>query len=461
MRQIDLNAAKDKLLDYFDISSFLIPQADAEQTIREGVSFRGVNLLVLIFAIFIASLGLNVNSTAVIIGAMLISPLMGPIIGIGLAVGIHDFELMKRSFRNLFMATAFSIATSCLYFLISPVNEGHSELLARTSPTIYDVLIGFFGGAAGIIAIGSRVKGNVIPGVAIATALMPPLCTVGYGPATWQVSYFLGALYLFFINSVFIACATTLGVKLMRYSIVDYSNPQRAKRVRQTVYTIAILTMLPAVYMTYNMYRENAFQSNCNRMISQLLDFPDTQVLSHKAQYSRLNKSLTITLVGKRLPQDSLMLAVTDRLPQYGLEGTHVRIIQGQEGDVKFDPSEASSTMLRDMYQVTQATISRQQETIDSLRALNIDRQRADSMSARISPELRVLFPQVRDIAIVRSVVSDVQTARLDTINMVLVQYSSAMNASSSKKFKDYLEARLSTSPLTIVSTNELSSNKK
>lgn len=461
MRQIDLNAAKDKLLDYFDISSFLIPQADAEQTIREGVSFRGVNLLVLIFAIFIASLGLNVNSTAVIIGAMLISPLMGPIIGIGLAVGIHDFELMKRSFRNLFMATAFSIATSCLYFLISPVNEGHSELLARTSPTIYDVLIGFFGGAAGIIAIGSRVKGNVIPGVAIATALMPPLCTVGYGLATWQVSYFLGALYLFFINSVFIACATTLGVKLMRYSIVDYSNPQRAKRVRQTVYTIAILTMLPAVYMTYNMYRENAFQSNCNRMISQLLDFPDTQVLSHTARYSRLNKSLTITLVGKRLPQDSLMLAVTDRLPQYGLEGTHVRIIQGQDGDVKFDPSEASSTMLRDMYQVTQATISRQQETIDSLRALNIDRQRADSMSARISPELRVLFPQVRDIAIVRSVVSDVQTAHLDTINMVLVQYSSAMNASSSKKFKDYLEARLSTSPLTIVSTNELSSNKK
>ena len=232
MRQIDLNAAKDKLLDYFDISSFLIPQADAEQTIREGVSFRGVNLLVLIFAIFIASLGLNVNSTAVIIGAMLISPLMGPIIGIGLAVGIHDFELMRRSFRNLFMATAFSIATSCLYFLISPVNEGHSELLARTSPTIYDVLIGFFGGAAGIIAIGSRVKGNVIPGVAIATALMPPLCTVGYGLATWQVSYFLGALYLFFINSVFIACATTLGVKLMRYWIIQIRSGQSAS-VRQ------------------------------------------------------------------------------------------------------------------------------------------------------------------------------------------------------------------------------------
>lgn len=196
MKQIDLKALSGAIKDYFDLTSFLLPQAEAEETIREGVSFRGTNLLVLIMAIFIASLGLNVNSTAVIIGAMLISPLMGPIIGLGLAVGIQDFDLMKRSFRNLFMATAFSIATSAIYFLISPVNEGHSELLARTSPTIYDVLIGFFGGAAGIIAIGSKTKGNVIPGVAIATALMPPLCTVGYGLATWQMNYFLGALYL-------------------------------------------------------------------------------------------------------------------------------------------------------------------------------------------------------------------------------------------------------------------------
>lgn len=160
---------------YFNVSQFLIPQADAEAAIREGVSFRGINLLILIIAIFIASLGLNTDSTAVIIGAMLISPLMGPIIGIGLAVGIHDFDLMKRSFRNLMMATVFSVATSCLYFMISPVNENHSELLARTAPTIYDVFIGFFGGAAGILAIGSKMKGNVIPGVAIATALMP-LC---------------------------------------------------------------------------------------------------------------------------------------------------------------------------------------------------------------------------------------------------------------------------------------------
>lgn len=197
MKKIDFAAFKTSLFGYFDLTGFLIPQEEAEEAIREGVSFRGINIIILIVAIFIASLGLNVNSTAVIIGAMLISPLMGPIIGLGLAVGIHDFDLMKRSFRNLFMATVFSVATSCLFFLVSPVNEHHSELLARTSPTIYDVFIGFFGGAAGILAIGSKVKGNVIPGVAIATALMPPLCTVGYGLATLQPSYFLGALYLF------------------------------------------------------------------------------------------------------------------------------------------------------------------------------------------------------------------------------------------------------------------------
>lgn len=216
---------------YFALGDYLVSQEEAEQSIRDGVSFRGTNIVILIIAIFIASLGLNTNSTAVIIGAMLISPLMGPIIGIGLGVGIHDFELIKRGLRNLIMATGFSVLTSTLYFLISPVSEGHSELLARTSPTIYDVLIGFFGGAAGIIAIGSKSKGNVIPGVAIATALMPPLCTAGYGLATWQPTYFFGAFYLFLINSIYISLSTFIGVKLMGYHHAGTENPARADKV--------------------------------------------------------------------------------------------------------------------------------------------------------------------------------------------------------------------------------------
>ena len=451
MKAPDINAIKNSLKKYFDLTSFLIPQADAEADIREGISFRGTNILILIVAIFIASLGLNVNSTAVIIGAMLISPLMGPIIGIGLAVGIHDFDLMKRSFRNLFMATLFSVATSCIYFLLSPVNEGHSELLARTSPTIYDVFIGFFGGAAGIIAIGSRSKGNVIPGVAIATALMPPLCTAGYGLATLQLSYILGALYLFFINSVFIACATTVGVKLMKYQPKDFSNPLRARRVRDTVYTIAVLTMIPAVYLTYRMYQESTFKTNCERFVDEQFDFDGTQVLHSVSNFKNNQRTLTVSLVGKVLPQDSLLLAMTDKLPQYHLAGTKLRIIQGDSYDANFDATQVSSTMLRDMYQVTQNTINSQRETIDSLKTITADVARNDTIGATISPELKVLFPQVRDIAVTRAIVSNVDSRRLDTLDVALVSYSNPMPTAQNEKFLNYLRARLNKPKLTLI----------
>lgn len=445
---------KQRLAVYFDLSGDLLPQAEAEEVIREGVSFRGTNIIILIIAIFIASLGLNTNSTAVIIGAMLISPLMGPIIGIGLAVGIHDFELMKRSFRNLLVAALFSIATSCVYFLISPVNEGHSELLARTSPTIYDVFIGFFGGAAGILAIGSRVKGNVIPGVAIATALMPPLCTVGYGLATFQMNYFFGALFLFFINSVFIACATTVGVKLMKYHIKDFSNQQRARRVRNLVYTIAILTMIPACYLTWRMFQQSTFNSNCERFVEQQFNFDGTQVLHTSAVMKGNNKTLTVSLIGKALPQDSLVLALTDKLPDYHLGGTRLKIIQGDNNDNLFDATQATSTMLRDMYQVTQNTINSQRETIDSLRYLNSAIARNDTISAAISPELKVLFPEVADIAVTRAILSNVENRNLDTLNIVLVQYKRQMNTVQNQKFSQYLVARLALKSIKIVPLN-------
>ena len=211
-------AVRQFLGHYLDQSQDRESEQVTVEAIREGIEFKGSTIWILIFAIFIASLGLNTNSTAVIIGAMLISPLMGPIMGIGLGLGINDFELIKKSFRNLGVATIFSVLTSTLYFLISPLNEARSELLARTSPTIYDVLIALFGGLAGIVAMATKQKGNVIPGVAIATALMPPLCTAGFGLANGNMHYFFGAFYLFFINSVFIAFATTMGVKAMKFS---------------------------------------------------------------------------------------------------------------------------------------------------------------------------------------------------------------------------------------------------
>ena len=204
---MELNNRKKYLIrkfydDYLDLNKSMEDEQLTVESIRNGVEFRGANLWILVFATFIASLGLNVNSTAVIIGAMLISPLMGPIMGVGLAIGINDFELMKRSLKSYFIATVFSVTTATIYFAFTPLDEVQSELLARTSPTIYDVFIALVGGLAGIVAVATKEKGNVIPGVAIATALMPPLCTAGFGLATGNLLYFLGAFYLYFINSV-------------------------------------------------------------------------------------------------------------------------------------------------------------------------------------------------------------------------------------------------------------------
>ena len=299
-------------------------EAETIDNIRKGINFKGSNLWVLIFAIFIASLGLNVNSTAVIIGAMLISPLMGPIMGIGLGVGINDFELIKTSFRNLAIATIFGILTSTLYFLISPLNEARSELLARTTPTIYDVLIAFFGGLAGIVASSTRLKGNVIPGVAIATALMPPLCTAGFGIASGNLTYFFGAFYLYMINSVFIAFATTLGVKLMHFSKKTFVDPVRGKKVQQIVYTIIFVTMVPSIYITYNMIKTNIFETNANRFITNEINFPNTFVVNKHI----LQDSISVTLIGKEVPEDYLAI-LRQKLSQYKLEGTRLSVLLG------------------------------------------------------------------------------------------------------------------------------------
>ena len=221
-----------------DIKGYLNPmadlegQTDVEASIRAGVSFKGSQLLTLIFAIFIASLGLNTDSVPVIIGAMLISPLMGPIIGMGLGIGIRDFDLLKKSLKNVSAAILGSLITSALYFLISPQYESSSQLLARTSPTIYDVFVALFGGAAGILSIAAKNKGQVMPGVAIATSLMPPLCTAGYGLATMQMHFFLGAFYLFFTNMIFIFVASWIGVKLMRFKKVWYQDRPGASESR-------------------------------------------------------------------------------------------------------------------------------------------------------------------------------------------------------------------------------------
>lgn len=439
---------------YFNLAPQLLPQQQGEAAIRDGVSFRGVNIVILIFAILIASLGLNTNSTAVIIGAMLISPLMGPIIGIGLGVGVCDFHLIKTALRNLIMAAGFSVVASTCYFLISPVSEGHSELLARTSPTIYDVLIGFVGGFAGILAIGSTSKGNVIPGVAIATALMPPLCTAGYGLATLQFNYFFGASYLFIINSIYIAFATFLGVKLLRYKTADTVDNNRAKRVRRIVYTLAILTMLPSIWLTWRMLDQTKFTMLASKFVAAECVFPDTQVLSEKASSVKGEKTITITLIGRPLPLDSLRLALSSRLNAYGLSDTRLILLQGGN-IVKQNNDQAAG--IKDFYELAQSTISNQQRQLDSLH-LVLDRIKAtDDLGAEVVPEMKVIFPQVAGISVSRNIFASVEdSARTDTVNLALIRFTSPMNESQTRKLREYLEARLKLKNIRIVNTGNI-----
>ncbi len=238
------------------------------ENIKANSEMPGVSLWVLVAAIFIASLGLNINSTAVIIGAMLVSPLMGPIMGFGLGLGINDFKLIKKSVRNFVSAVIISIITSTLYFAISPVKEAGSELLARTSPTIYDVLIAFFGGVAGIIAGASELRrSNVIPGVAIATALMPPLCTVGYGIASLDLSYAAGAFYLFLINSVFISLATFFIVRLLNYPRLRGTESGVNKRITWLITGITVLLIAPSIYLTYHIVKKYFYQQNSQTFV--------------------------------------------------------------------------------------------------------------------------------------------------------------------------------------------------
>lgn len=451
-----INDIKSYLKGYFDLSKDIESESIAVQSIIDGVSFKGANIIILIIAIVIASLGLNTNSAAVIIGAMLISPLMGPIMGMGFGLGTYDFELIKRSFKNIAMAAVFSVIASTIYFIISPVNEGRSELLARTSPTIYDVFIGFFGGAAGIVAVACKQKGNVLPGVAIATALMPPLCTAGYGLATWQLHYFFGAFYLFLINSIFISFATTLGVKFLKFTPHSFIDPQRKKKVQRIVYTIITLTLLPSIWLTFLMLRENFFIADANKFIAKEFVFPNTQVLNKDAWIKNGTKHIKVTLIGQQLPKDSLQLAMQQKLEQDGLSGTVLDIQQGFSWQSSVNTKELSSTMFNEIYQSNIDKISKLTTHVDSLTNVVEMAASFDSLSYVIAPEVKIVFPMVKDLAISRSVFCDIADGGLDTLNLALVQYKFRISNTERIKFKEYLEARTGLKNIQIMESSVL-----
>ena len=427
------------------------PEEETIASIKAGIDFRGANLWILIFAIFVASLGLNTNSAAVIIGAMLISPLMGPIVGMGLGVGIYDFELLKRAFRSFATATIFSVLTATFYFAITPIDEAQSELLARTSPTIYDVLIALFGGLAGIVASSTRLKGNVIPGVAIATALMPPLCTAGFGIASGNLTYFFGAFYLYMINSVFIAFATTLGVKLMHFSKKTFVDPVRGKKVQQIVYTIIFVTMVPSIYITYNMIKTNIFETNANRFITNEINFPNTFVVNKHI----LQDSISVTLIGKEVPEDYLAI-LRQKLSQYKLEGTRLSVLQGltQEKE-KGQKDELDNMILQDFYKHNQNKVLRQENEIIRLRAQLNSYSNYDSLGLKITPEIKILFPKVETIGLSKMIRNRIATSQSDTLTVAILSYTQRLTPEEKQQLHAWLTTRLNVGKLEIVTENQ------
>ncbi len=245
-----------------------IDRAGAIESIKKDVEFKGFNVWILICSIIICSVGLNLNSTAVIIGAMLISPLMGPITGIGFSVATFDHSMWVKSIKNLVNTVVVSVLTSYVFFKISPEGSNTSELLARTQPTILDLLVALFGGLAGILASTRRIKTNVIPGVAIATALMPPLCTAGYGLATMQMNYFLGAIYLFFINSVFISLAAMVIVRYLKFKPVTYINPQVQRKARYIILISVAIISVPSVILYYRAMKKTVFKQRAMNFVN-------------------------------------------------------------------------------------------------------------------------------------------------------------------------------------------------
>lgn len=400
------------------------------RSISRNSVFVGGNLWTLIFAIIIASIGLNVNSTAVIIGAMLISPLMGPIMGIGLGIGTNDFELVKKGGRNLLIASLISIATSTLYFYITPLHDAQSELLARTTPSIWDVFIAFAGGLAGIIAVTRKEKSNVIPGVAIATALMPPLCTAGYGLASGNWLYFLGAIYLFFINSLFICISTYLIVRFLHFEKKRFEDSGTEKKVSRYILISVLITILPSIYLAYGIVQKSIFENNAQIFIRDEFNFKNTQVVSKTLRYSSREREIDLLLIGYELP-DTTIGNIRKHLKKYKLGGAKLIIRQGLSARQEVDFSQIKASIMEDVF--------KKESSVKDMRKPS----KLETSLPDIKPELIALFPQIRSYTLSNVVMNHLDSGKKDTLTLFSADLSSRMAKQDLQRLEKWLKSRI------------------
>lgn len=419
-----------KLFDNFKLASEKEEIQTVSENINYSIDFKGANLWILIFAIFIASIGLNVNSTAVIIGAMLVSPLMGPIIGLGFGMAINDLLLLKKSFLSYSFMAGVGLATSTMYFLISPINEAHSEILARTSPNIYDVLIALFGGLAGILALSTKHKGNVIPGAAIATALMPPLCTAGYGLATLQFTFFFGALYLFFINTIFIALATLVTTRLLKFPLKYFQKKENEVKAKRIVAGVVVITLLPSIYFGYEMVQQNKFQKRATLFIETEAIFPNDYLL--KKNIDAKNKTITL-IYGGQIIEEKEILILKSKLSRYNLENSNLKIQQGF-AYLKDNNNDEETNQFSLALSEKANQIQLLQNKVDSLTSQN-------QLSQQIHKELQIQYTFIQSCILQPAIIHTDTTQQ--SMWIAIIHSKTKWEAKDTTKVKDWLKVRM------------------
>lgn len=433
-----------------------------EGTDREGtiagiirdIEFKGPNLWILVCSIFIASIGLNTNSTAVIIGAMLISPLMGPIVGIGYSAAVYDYALLMRSLRNFGLAVAFAVITSTLYFLISPLYEIQSELLARTRPTVFDVLIAFFGGFAGIIAGSRREKSNVIPGVAIATALMPPLCTAGFGIATGNMQFFIGAFYLFFINSVFICLASLIGVRLLRFKKKVYLEKTRERKVKQYITVFIIVTIIPSLIIAIDVAKESVFKQKAESFVRERIsNRDDIFLVSKELKYTSKLQTIRLNILGETL-EESDIKQFNDDLTMYGLSNAKLEINQAKNETTELVQklnNQVRTGIIEDLYTRNEQIIKAKDEEIVKLRDELNKYSGKEYPIESITKELQIQHPNIEAFGLSTVNRYNTDNHTQESILTAIITHNGKITNMERNMIEKWLSVRLGVSTIDVI----------
>lgn len=417
----------------------------AEKAIRNSIHFRGPNAWILAFATIIASVGLNVNSIPVVIGAMLISPLMGPIFGLGLGLGVNDVALLKSSGKNLLVMVSISLAASFVYFLITPLSLSNpTELLARTNPTIYDVLIALFGGFAGILEQCRKEKGTVFAGVAIATALMPPLCTAGFGLSSGNLSYFLGALYLFFINCLFIMLATYVSVKYFKFRQTEYEDQAVGRKTKRISTILIILFIIPSIWSAVTLIRQNNFEENATAFVEDNKAYGRSIIYDYKIDHTD-GSSLELFFTGEALSED-MKAAIFGKAADFGIDKDQIII-----NDHSSTANDNNIELIKGIYDKMDSEIDKRDEDIRKLQEELNAAKGTDIPYVQLTKEIASVYPEVREVHFAQGAKVGTDSLAISKSVFVMVNTDSLLSANQQERLEQWLKVRLDTEEITMI----------